>query len=301
MPLKLSIVFLNFNRLNETRFTCERLKEIIDQRQDIEVIAVDNQSTDGTAQYLTSQNHWLTALLLDSNDGIAGYNIGFEQAKGEVILVLDDDSCPQSIATLDIALQLLKQDSKVGIIACDILTPSGERQNLWHLPNQNQPEPSMSFIGCGFFIRRDLFKQIGWYPASFFLYQNEITVSLKTYEAGFNIYFSPKCIAIHRGNPAQRAGYRRIFYGTRNTLWILREYAPSIRKSYLIFSRLVIGFIMALRHQQFKAYWDAVKAGLFKPLPKTTLSPETVKIFNLFWQQNSLFYHLKKFTGFLKP
>ena len=45
---KLSIVFLNYNRLNETRYTSAHLQQLITGRRDIEVIAVDNDSTDGT-------------------------------------------------------------------------------------------------------------------------------------------------------------------------------------------------------------------------------------------------------------
>lgn len=290
-PIQLSFVFLNFNRIQETQITCEKLKEITQNRPDIEIIAVDNQSTDGTAEYLSHQKDWLTPILLDTNDGIAGYNVGFTQSKGQYVFVLDDDSAPESIKTIDIALDLLAENKNIGIVACDILTPAGERQNLWHLPNHHQASESMAFIGCGFIIRRDLFKKIGWYPASFFLYQNEITVALETYEAGYSIYFDPRCIAIHRGNPSERAGYRRIFYGTRNTLWILREYAPFPKKIYYILSRLSIGFLMALYHRQFKAYFIASKAGLFTPLTQHKISAKTNQRFKKFWQQNSLIYH----------
>ena len=61
--IRLSIVFLNFNRLEETRFTSERLLEMINGRSDIEIIAVDNNSADGTAEYLNDQSSIKSILL----------------------------------------------------------------------------------------------------------------------------------------------------------------------------------------------------------------------------------------------
>ncbi|OAD20951.1 hypothetical protein THIOM_003308, partial [Candidatus Thiomargarita nelsonii] len=44
---KLSIVFLNYNRITETRYTLAQLSRLLEFRDDVEVIAVDNGSTDG--------------------------------------------------------------------------------------------------------------------------------------------------------------------------------------------------------------------------------------------------------------
>ena len=43
-PIRLSIVFLNYNRLKDTSLTVEKLVEIVDSRSDLEIIAVDNGS-----------------------------------------------------------------------------------------------------------------------------------------------------------------------------------------------------------------------------------------------------------------
>jgi GT2 family glycosyltransferase len=47
----LSIVFFNYNRLLETRHTLEQLQKVCAHRSDIEIIAVDNGSTDGTLEF----------------------------------------------------------------------------------------------------------------------------------------------------------------------------------------------------------------------------------------------------------
>ena len=157
--VKLSIVFLNFNRLTETRHTVEKLLELTAGRSDIEIIAVDNNSEDGTAEYLKRQNS-VHSILLKENKGIAGYNRGFEHASGDYILVLDDDSCPLDGNTIECLISLLDNNPAIGVIACHIETPAGNPQWQWHLPKEHRFGISPFFIGCGFAIRRSLFAKV---------------------------------------------------------------------------------------------------------------------------------------------
>lgn len=291
LPIQLSIVFLNFNKLAETKITSTRLQELCAERDDIEIIAVDNDSGDGTAEYLQSQTG-IISILLPDNGGIAGYSAGFNIAQGQYILVLDDDSCPPSLSGIDQAIQTLNQRDEIGLIAAHILTPEGKPQWSWHLPEGNTFSRSPFFIGCGFIIRRDLFAKIGWYPEDFFLYQNEIDVSFKVRLQGYDIFYDPQCIIIHRGKPSQRPGWRRVFFPTRNTLWLIRSYYPQPQASYLILSRLAIGLFSAIRFNELGTYIKAAREGLFQPVTKNILPTTLREPFIPFWKQNSLIHQL---------
>ncbi len=289
--LKLSIVFLNYNRVSETRYTVEWLKKLLQHRQDVEVIAIDNGSTDGTKDFLQDQT-WLHSIILDSNTGIAGYNLGFEQAKGDYILVLDDDSHPIDNHTLDRIIQRLEAQSEIGIIACQIESPDGKPVCTWHLPQNNRSGISMAFVGCGFAIRRQLFKQVGWYPEEFFLYQNEIEVAIRVAKLGYQIHYDSQCRVVHRHSPQGRSNWRRVYYPTRNTIWIIRRYFPYPIAAYLITSRLCIGLIRAIQSKEFKWYYKAVKEAFNLPIQRQILSTNLQKTFEPFYQQNSLWHQL---------
>ena len=294
-PIKLSIVFLNFNKLPETQFTSTHLQSLCANRNDIEIIAVDNGSKDGTAEYLKKQTA-IHTILLEDNSGIAGYDIGFTKARGQYLLILDDDSCPLNIANIDQSIQTMEQRPEIGLIAAHIQSPDGTPQWSWHLPKSHTLARSPFFIGCGFIIRRDLFAKINWYPGDFFLYQNEIEVSFLLRLQGYDIFYDPQCIIIHRGVPSQRPSQRRIFFPTRNTLWLLRRFYPQPQVSYLIFSRLIIGFIRALSFGELKPYLQAVQEGLSKPINKTILPSHIQRDSISFWKQNSLIHQLLKRT-----
>ena len=288
---KLSIVFLNYNRAAETQYTIEWLEKLLQHRQDVEVIAVDNGSSDGTKDVLQRYT-WVHSISLDENTGIAGYNVGFEQAKGDYILVLDDDSHPVDNQTLDRLIQRLENETDIGIIACQIESPEEKPVCTWHLPEDNRSGLSVAFVGCGFAIRRQLFKQVGWYPEEFFLYQNEIEVAIRVAKLGYKIYYDPQCRVVHRHSPQGRSNWRRVYYPTRNTIWIIRRYFPYPAASYLIMSRLCMGLIRAIQAKEFKWYYKAVNEAFSFPIQRQVLSISLQKNFEPFYQQNSLWHQL---------
>ena len=88
----LSIVVLNFNRVKETAFTIEHLIYLKSLKPDIEIIAVDNASSDETWEYLEKKTDHVKIMRMPSNIGIEAINRACVKALGEYVLVLDDDS-----------------------------------------------------------------------------------------------------------------------------------------------------------------------------------------------------------------
>jgi len=289
---KLSIVFLNYNRLTETRYTLGQISYLLENRNDVEVIAIDNGSTDGTGEFLETQADWVNVISLSHNTGIAGYNVGFKQAKGDYLLVLDDDSHPVDNITLDRMIQCLDTCPEVGVVACSIESVTGEQIYTWHLPKNNEPGTSMAFVGCGFAIRRNLFEKVGWYPADFFLYQNEIEVAIQIMCLQYKIYYDPRCRVVHRQSAVGRTNWRRVYYPTRNTIWLIRRYFPFPSAAYLIGSRLCLGFIRALQSLEFSWYYRAVSDALRTPIEPQILPLTLQKQLTSFWRQNSILHQL---------
>jgi len=287
----LSIIFLNYNRIEETRKTVQCLRNITGGRRDIEIVAIDNGSTDGTRQFLERQSDVLL-ISLPENRGIGGYNEGFSQARGQYLLVLDDDSSPKDFDGIERAISLLDSRPEIGLVAFHIENPDGSPQKSWHLPEQAEAGQTPFFIGCGFMIRRRLFAAIGWYPANFFLYQNEIDVAFKLRLRNFELYYHPECRVIHRGCPGRRPGWRRIFYPTRNTLLLIRQYYEGGQALYMAGSRLCIGLCRSIYFRNTTSFFQAAREGLTLPVKKTPLSRRIRKTCTPFFCQNSLWHQL---------
>ena len=289
---KLSIVFLNYNRLEETRTTVQQLMNINRDRTDIEVIAVDNGSTDGTPAFLQQHSDWMRVLILDCNTGIGGLNKGFHIATGDYIMVLDDDSHPRDTATIDNLIKCLDCRPDVGVVACRIEHPDGTPFRTWHLPEVDAPGPSAAFVGCGFAIRRDLFQQIGWFPDHFFLYQNEVETAIRVIQCGFGIHYDPSCRVVHRESEVGRTSWRQVYFPTRNTIWIIRRYFKMPEALLMLASRILFGFVRAVQTGQMRCYCLAVKEGLNEKIHQDLLPRDLSRRLRIFKRHNNVFYHL---------
>ncbi len=290
----MSIVFLNYNRLDETKETVEKLLPCKDKISDLEIIAVDNGSTDGTNEYLLSMKDILVPVILDNNYGIAGYNRGFHLASGDIIIVLDDDSHIDA-DTVNRAVESFIENDSIGAVAFKILDSAGNRFNTWHIPSDDIYCESFAFVGCGFAIRRELFKKAGFYPEEFFLYHNEIYVAIRIRQSGYKIMYDPACIAVHRTSGELRDPSRRIYYTLKNSLYLIWMFYPLHSAIYLIVSRIIISFSLAAAHKKplpfIGGFLDFLSA-----LPKRdTLPIKSLDYMKPFFRQNSLLHRIGLF------
>ncbi len=87
-----TVNILAYNRREEVRQTLQKITtELAYPRERLEVIVVDNASTDATRDMLAREFPSVRLIANPSNEGIAGWNRGFEAGRGDYFLVLDDD------------------------------------------------------------------------------------------------------------------------------------------------------------------------------------------------------------------
>lgn len=113
-----SIIILTINKLEYTKLCIESIRKFT-PKDKYEIIVVDNNSTDGTVQWLKSQND-IKVIFNKTNEGFPkGCNQGIKIAKGESILLLNNDIIvtPSWINNLDRALYSSKDIGGVGCIS----------------------------------------------------------------------------------------------------------------------------------------------------------------------------------------
>jgi hypothetical protein len=231
MPL-VSIVMLCWNRLADVRESLSRIRLI--EYGELEVIVVDNGSTDGTPEMVETEFPEVRLLRMEKNIGIAGYNQGFEVARGEYLVIIDDDSFPAP-NSIDRMVKRFERDPLLGVIAFDV-------RNFYHYDEVASFEEAvsstessaaisdhyyMSFNGAGVGIRSDLFRQVGYYPEEFFLYNNEMDSAFRIWDAGYRIEFHSDIIAYHKHSPVNRASWRAPYYYVRNAFWLVWKNYPA--------------------------------------------------------------------------
>lgn len=252
LPL-VTVNILSYNRKDELRNTLQKVYE--QSYRNIEVIVVDNASSDGSPQMVKKEFPGVILIKLDKNIGIAGWNEGFKVANGEFVLVLDDDSYPQN-NLLETTFCDGKISNDIGIIAFNVHNPVNQR-----LIYAQHSENLINFIGCGALINIQVLHDIGGYNELLFLYENEIEFSMRVLNSNYKIILNKEGVIYHLESKINRkiinkADKRRIYFNLRNVLFVLflhfnnknvLIHSSRVILSGILYSILKLSFITGLR------------------------------------------------------
>ncbi|WP_333804621.1 glycosyltransferase [Sulfurospirillum sp.] len=214
-----SIVVLTYNQLEDCTKSCiKSIYEYTDKEQ-FELIIVDNDSQDGTKEYLKSiESKYpnIKVLLNDINKGYAGgNNDGIKASNGEYVILLNNDTLV-SEGWLERLLRPFHDDCKVGLVG-PISNSVGNEQrvNLDGLTEKNYNEISKRYttlnhnVVCetqrlGFFcvaIKRNVIDTIGLLDEQFGIGMFEDDdYCLRSIQAGFKNVFVEGCFIYHKGS-----------------------------------------------------------------------------------------------------
>ena len=256
---------LCWNRWDDVNISLSKIAAI--DYSHVETIVVDNGSTDGSQENIKSEFPWVKLIEAGANLGIEAYNLGFEAAEGEFILIIDDDSYPAK-ESIDRMVQKFFENPKLGVCAFDVRNADDYDQvtTTSNSASTSQSSYSTGFNGAGAGVRKEVFKKAGFYPGEFFLYMNEADCSLRIRDLGYEIRFFPDLIAYHKMAAKNRKSWRAPFYYTRNSFWLIWKNYPtstalretislSFRCFYHSMEQLTFIYIKAL----FSAFWNISK------------------------------------------
>lgn len=120
----LSVILITWNG-RKLLSNCLKSMSFLLQREDVEVIVVDNGSEDGTIHFLHDKYPDITAISLDKNRGVAyARNRALERANGEYLWILDNDT-ELSEPVARGMMQFMKDNPGVGLAGCRLVDADG--------------------------------------------------------------------------------------------------------------------------------------------------------------------------------
>ncbi len=250
--MKASFVIVNYNRKNELNITISKTNELINNKTaEYEIIVVDNASADGSAEMVKTTFPDVVLIENPINTGAPAWNLGFEKAKGDYFIIIDDDSHIE--AGLEEALQYMAMRPKIGVLALNILTGPYTSAG-W---NMKEEKNIIGFIGCGAILRRETYEKIGGYADWIFLYVNEWELGLRCTNAGYNVQYFHNCKVVHRTSSTHRSTKRLDVYVTKHELAIIYKYFPNRQWEYM--SRVTLNNLKRMiRAKEFKRVWYTI-------------------------------------------
>jgi len=244
-----SVVIPNWNGAHHLPACLEALRA--QTCSDLEVILVDNASTDGSVALVAERYPEVRLLVLGRNLGLTGgNNAGFRAARGDILISLNNDTQadPRFVEALVTALQA---HPEAGMAAAkirlfdrrDLLHSAGDgygadgipfNRGVWQRDEGQFDEPGWVFGGCGGAVayRRAMLDDVGLFDESFFMYCEDVDLNWRAQLAGWPCWYTPQAVVYHKLS-ATGGGPLASFYTGRNTLWVIaKNYPGTLLRTY---------------------------------------------------------------------
>ncbi|MDR5769311.1 MULTISPECIES: glycosyltransferase family 2 protein [unclassified Caballeronia] len=220
---RLTVVVLTYNRADQVLDTLARLAALPDR---IRIVAVDNASTDGTAERIAAQFPSVELVVAPDNLGAAGRNLGVARVATEYVAFCDDDtwwsagSLSRAVAILDAAPRVAVLNARVVVGADGAADETCQRMRESPLPHRGLPGPALvGFMAGACVFRTDVFRQVGGYEARLFIGGEETLVSLDVLSAGYEMVYMDDLVLHHHPSPLRDSAQRRRLLA-RNAAWV---------------------------------------------------------------------------------
>lgn len=249
---KISVIILNYNGLEWLPRCLDSLK-----RQtllpEIEILVVDNASTDNSDAYIEERLKQFPRGRLIRNESnlffCEGNNVGAASAVGEFLLFLNFDLWLEPDCLEKLYKEIKTADADCGtpmVLNYEDDTYQGcgsPGLDLFGMPTQmnltRQTAEIFAAPGCSFLIRAVTFRKVGGFPREFLMYTEEIDLSWRVWIAGGKVVTVPSARIHHRGevsvNPKgktkvveSRTSETKRFLANRNGILLLMKNAQHI-------------------------------------------------------------------------
>jgi GT2 family glycosyltransferase len=213
----------------------------------VEIVVVDNGSTDGSIDYLRSiPEARLSSIYLSSNRGFAGAcNAGIRTARGKYIATLNNDAeaHPRWLEGLVAAMEA---DPSIGMCASKILF-HGDRQRIDKAGHLIYPDGLNHGRGSGekdvgqfevqeevlfpdaaaALYRREMLDGVGLFDEAFFAYGDDADLGLRARLAGWICIYVPNAVVYHiHSATAGEFSALKAFLIERNRMWVAFKTFP---------------------------------------------------------------------------
>ncbi len=279
----LSIVVPNYNGIGYLKECLETIKNQ-DCSFNMEVIVVDNGSTDGSVDYI-KEKHPQTVIIENSeNLGFSrAINQGIKASNSDYVFLLNNDTAlePECISKLT---ECMGKDESIFAVASKMvqyddrgkLDDAGDEYTIlgWARKvgegkspsSYSQPRETFSACAGAALYRRNVFDRIGYFDENFFAYMEDVDISYRARIHGFKCIYCPGAIVYHRTSATSGSRYNefKIRLAARNNVYVPYKNMPwpqyALNFIFLLFGYL-IKYLFFTRKKQGKYYLKGLREG----------------------------------------
>jgi N-acetylglucosaminyl-diphospho-decaprenol L-rhamnosyltransferase len=252
----LSIIVVNWNTLELLR-NCLRSIYANVSNLDLEVIVVDNASSDGSQAMVETEFPQVRLIRNPSNVGFArANNQAIAISRGRYVLLLNSDAVllPETVSSM---VQVLDEKLEVGVVGAQLLNPDGSFQGSFadypslfgelllasklarfvytpeypnYPPQRSQQPRTCDWVsGACLMVRMAAISNVGVLDETYFMYSEETDWCYRMHKAGWSVYYQPAAKVIHwNGQSSKRVPERRRSLVYRSKWLFMRKHHSAL-------------------------------------------------------------------------
>lgn len=211
-----------------------------------EIIVIDNNSTDGTADFVRRTFPEVTLLDYCDNPGFAeANNRAFRIANSRFCFLLNPDAtvAPDCLQQL---LGAMERDPRISVAVPKVLLAressviNGAGLNVnrigygwdrgfleWDSGQYDAETAVVAGSGCAMLLRRSMLDEIGTFDPTYFMYYEDVDLCLRAWLAGFRVQYVPRAVAWHDMKVSGRSLHYNEYLDHRNRFRMMFKNLPA--------------------------------------------------------------------------
>lgn len=233
-----SVILVNYKGAEDTITCLKRLGEIDWPADRLELIVVENESQDGSAEAIAAACPDVRVLPSGANLGFAGgCNFGVEAATGQYVAFINNDARPGD-QWVRAAVEVMEADPSVGAVASKVLDWDGKlvdyvdgsltwygmgykREAEWIDDGSYETPKDVLFgTGAAMFMPAEYFREIGGFDERFFMFYEDVDLGWRVNLLGRKVRYVPGSVAYHKHHVTMKkfGNFRESYLLERNAL-----------------------------------------------------------------------------------
>ncbi|MCV2395825.1 glycosyltransferase, partial [Actinotalea sp. M2MS4P-6] len=237
-PGLVSVVLVNYKGAPDTITCLQSFADLDWPAERLELIVVDNDSGDGSAEAIRAAVPDATVIESGGNLGFAGgCNTGVAHASGEYVAFLNNDARADA-GWIRAAVDVLEAEPDVASVASKVLDWDGKLVDYvdgsltWfgmgykrevEKPDTGQwdsPKDVLFGTGAAMFVRTAVYREVGGFDERFFMFYEDVDLGWRLNLLGYRVRYVPGSLAFHKhhGTMNKFGSYRESYLLERNAL-----------------------------------------------------------------------------------
>lgn len=265
---KVSVIIPNYEGIELLPDCLNSLKK--QTFKDYEVIVVDNNSEDGSVEWINQNYPTIRTVILKKNFGFAkAINEGVRNSTAEYVVFLNNDTkvdknwLMELIKCADKHPEVISVNSKilnfynpkkidgVGILINEV----GQAKSIgWEEEDKGQYEKEEYIFGAtggASLFKRKEFINLGMFDENYFMYSEEVDFAFRAQFLGFKSIYSPRAIVYHKHKASSKKFPQHIEYWQFKNMYqtIIKDYPTSLLLKRWRWLKIILVFLNTIFYQ----------------------------------------------------